>query len=704
MEIFKLFGSILINTDEADKSLSKTEKSTDSFASKLGKGISTAAKWGAGIAVAAGTAALAVGKAAVSAASESETAFNKVSTLLTGSENELNTYYKNMKAASTDAGVGFSEFSDAVYQSISASIDQADAIDFANKAIKLSKAGFTDAATAVDVMTTAINAYGLSAEEAEHISDALITTQNLGKTTVNELASSMGRVIPLASAYGVNLDNLTTSYAELTKGGIATSEATTYMKSMFTELAKDGSKVSKVLKNETGQSFSDLMNSGKSLGDVLNIIYGSVDSDATAFAGLWSSTEAGTGALALAKSGVEGFNKTLSEMQNSLGTTESAYAKVTDSFEEKINKLKTAGKNMMSDIGDQLLPYVEGIMDWILNNMPQIQTVLQTVFSVIGTFVTTAGDVIRSFLATLRESADSTGITFTDVFTAIQTVVNTAFSVIQTIWDTIGKPCFDAVQLVLGAVSDYFADKMPAISAFVKSAFGDIKDIWVNNLQPCLKAIGDFIRDVLAPAFKFVFNNVIAPVVNAAFKMIKDLWTGTLKPVFKGILDFLTGVFTGDWEKAFKGLSDIVKGVFDGLITVVKAPLNAVIGIINKFISGVNKLKIPDWVPNVGGKNPNIPSIPLLAKGGTVTSSGRVIVGDAGPEELELPVGATVRPLTDKNTAFGTERVEELLELILAVLKALNEELYDIIVDALVNGVKLDVNGREIGRLVRKYA
>ena len=60
--------------------------------------------------------------------------------------------------------------------------------------------------------------------------------------------------------------------------------------------------------------------------------------------------------------------------------------------------------------------------------------------------------------------------------------------------------------------------------------------------------------------------------------------------------------------------------------------------------------------------------------------------------------------MTDKNTAFGTERVEELLELILAILKSLNEELYDVIVDALVNGVKLDVNGREIGRLVRKYA
>ena len=590
MEIFKLFGSILINTDEADKSLSKTEKSAGSFASKLGKGITTAAKWGAGIVAAAGTAGVALANMAKKTA-ETTDRIDKMSQKI-GISREA---FQELDYICSQNGMSVEQLQGNVKKMVNAMDDAANGSDTAAK--KFSRLGLS---------VTDVNGNLKSSEDM--FFETISALQSMTDETERNAAAN---------------DIFGGSYTEMIP-----------------------------LLNSGAESMEELRQKAHDMGLVI--------SDEAVDAGV----------------------------------------KFTDTMDTAKRSLAAIG----TKIGAEVMPIFQSLLDWILNHMPQIQTVLQAVFSFIETFVTTAGDIIRSFLAMLRESADSTGITFTDVFNAIQTVVNTVFSVIQSIWDTIGKPCFDAVKMVLGTVSDYFAEKMPAISDFVKTAFSDIQEIWVNNLQPCLKAIGDFIQNVLAPAFKFVFNNVVAPVVDAAFKMIKELWTGSLKPIFTGILDFLTGVFTGNWEKAFKGLSNIVKGVFEGLITVVKAPLNAVIGIINKFISGVNKLKIPDWVPNVGGKNPNIPSIPLLAKGGTVTSSGRVIVGDAGPEELELPVGATVRPLTDKNTAFGTERVEELLELILAVLKALNEELYDTIVEALVNGVKLDVNGREIGRLVRKYA
>lgn len=590
LEIFKLFGSILINTDQADKSISKTEKSADSFASKLGKGISTAAKWGAGIAVAAGTAGVALANMAKKTA-ETTDRIDKMSQKI-GISREA---FQELDYICSQNGMSVDQLQGNVKKMVNAMDDAANGSDTAAK--KFSRLGLS---------VTDVNGNLKSSEDM--FFETISALQSMTDETERNAAAN---------------DIFGGSYTEMIP-----------------------------LLNSGAKSMEELRQKAHDMGLVI--------SDEAVDAGV----------------------------------------KFTDTMDTAKRSLAAIG----TKIGAEVMPIFQSLLDWILNHMPQIQTVLQAVFSFIETFVTTAGDIIRSFLATLRESAESSGITFTDVFTAIQTVVNTAFSVIQTIWDTIGKPCFNAVQLVLGAVSDYFADKMPAISDFVKTAFSDIQEIWVNNLQPCLKAIGDFIKNVLAPAFKFVFNNVVAPVVDAAFKMIKELWTGSLKPIFTGILDFLTGVFTGNWRKIFQGLSSIVKGVFSGLVSVVKAPLNAVIGIINKFISGVNKMKIPDWVPGVGGKNPNIPSIPLLAKGGTVTASGRVIVGEAGPEELELPVGATVRPLTDKNTAFGTERVEELLELILAVLKALNEELYDTIVEALVNGVKLDVNGREIGRLVRKYA
>ena len=107
-----------------------------------------------------------------------------------------------------------------------------------------------------------MNAYVMEADDVQHISDSLITTQNLGVTTVAELASNMGRAIATASGYGVSMENLEAAYISTTKAGISTAESTTYLSSMIQELGKDGSTVSDILKEKTGQSFAELMDSG----------------------------------------------------------------------------------------------------------------------------------------------------------------------------------------------------------------------------------------------------------------------------------------------------------------------------------------------------------------------------------------------------------------------------------------------------------
>ncbi len=164
-------------------------------------------------------------------------------------------------------GVGAADIAEATYQAISAGQSTGDAVAFAGAGVHAgSGGGFTSSASAVDILTTALNAYGLGADEAGHVSDVLLTTQNLGKTSVDELSSSMGKVIPLASAYNVSLENLSSGLAIMTANGIATAEATTYTKSMLNELGDTGSAVSKILQSETGQSFAQLMDSGASLG------------------------------------------------------------------------------------------------------------------------------------------------------------------------------------------------------------------------------------------------------------------------------------------------------------------------------------------------------------------------------------------------------------------------------------------------------
>ena len=285
-------------------------------------------------------------QAAFTEGSAFETAVAKVGTIADTTKVPIGELKEQITDLSGTMGIAAGDLAEATYQAISAGQDTGDAVAFAGQAAKLAAAGFTSSSSAVDILTTALNAYGLEADQAGHVSDVLLTTQNLGKTSVDELSASMGRVIPLAAAYKVNVENLSSGLAIMTANGIATAEATTYTKSMLNELGDTGSTVGKILQKETGQGFAELMDSGQSLGDVLQVLYDSVGGDATQFAALWSSVEAGTGALSLANSGAEKFNDVLAQMENSSGATETAYTTMTDTMAHRMESLKTNAANL----------------------------------------------------------------------------------------------------------------------------------------------------------------------------------------------------------------------------------------------------------------------------------------------------------------------------------------------------------------------
>ena len=285
-------------------------------------------------------------QAAFTEGSAFETEVAKVGTIADTTKVPIGELKEQISDLSGTMGIAAGDLAEATYQAISAGQDTGDAVAFAGQAAKLAAAGFTSSSSAVDILTTALNAYGLGADKAGHVSDVLLTTQNLGKTSVDELSASMGRVIPLAAAYKANVENLSSGLAIMTANGIATAEATTYTKSMLNELGDTGSTVGKILQKETGQGFAELMDSGQSLGDVLQVLYDSVGGDATQFAALWSSVEAGTGALSLANSGAEKFNDVLAQMENSSGATETAYTTMTDTMAHRMESLKTNAANL----------------------------------------------------------------------------------------------------------------------------------------------------------------------------------------------------------------------------------------------------------------------------------------------------------------------------------------------------------------------
>lgn len=392
-----------------------------------------------------------IGEAFVDAAetaAEFETSMAKLSTIADDSVLGLDEMTQQVRELSMSSGRSASDLAEAAYQAISASVDTADAVSFVAQANKLAAGGFTESATAVDVLTTAINAYGMSADDANMIADRLINTQNLGKTTVDELASSMGTVIPTAAAFSVSLDNLASGYVTLTRNGINTANATTMLNGMFSELADSGSEVAGILIEKTGKSFTQLMEEGASLGDVIQILGDYVDGDSTAFVNLWGNIRAGRGAINIFNAGAEEFNNVMQQMEESTGAADKAFQKMANTSEVTNRKLQTATENLKIAVGDVLMPVFD-----------QFKEKATDVLNKITEFVTEHPKVVAAIAA---------GAAALGTFVAVMTSVTIGVKLASAAW-AVFTAVLEVNPIVLAAAA--IAALVVGIAAFVSATY-----------------------------------------------------------------------------------------------------------------------------------------------------------------------------------------------------------------------------------------
>lgn len=348
---------------------------------------------------------IAAGTASLKLASDANKSFAKVSTIADDTVISYEEMEKGVKGASDKTGVAITDFNEALYQSLSAGIETGNAIGFTTDMVKLAKGGFTDTSKAVDVVTSVLNAYGLSADQATSVSDKLIKTQNIGKTTVDELSSTLGRVIPTAKAFGVGIDDVSTSMAVLTKRGIQTAEATTYYNSMLNELGTSGSKADTALRELSGKGFQQLISEGVPVTDILQMLSDKAASNGQSLADMFGSMEAGKAALSIMSDGGAEYNQILGEMKDSAGATQEAFEKMdstpAEKMQKELNKLKNAG----IEAGTQILPIVTDTMKAVGNlaekfsKLPKEQqkTIIKTV-----AFAAALGPVLKIIGGTVK--------------------------------------------------------------------------------------------------------------------------------------------------------------------------------------------------------------------------------------------------------------------------------------------------------------
>ena len=607
---------------------------------------------------------------------------NKVATIADTSQVSMGNLKKGVLDISSATGKSAADISDALYQSLSASVKTADALQFTRDAAKLAGAGFLSTADSVDVLTTVINAYGMKAQDASRISDILIQTQNDGKTTVQQLAASMGQVIPTAAAYGVSLTNLSTAYTIMTKKGINAAESTTGIKAMINELGKSGSNVAGILKQKTGKSFGELMKSGKSLGDIMGILKDSVNGDSEAFANLWSNARAKSAALALQDT--KTFNTELQKMGSSAGNTDAALQKMHEGAAYNLQRLQTAFKNLKITLGESfdkqlgtvfghladalggLQKMVENMPDFVKNGIMRMLVTLalvSPVLVIVGKTISGIGTAMQGL---------STAIS---VFKGIKTAITTAktamtgFSGIFTLLEGGMTGFFGLMSgkllLIIGIIAavgltvyevikhwDSIKKWAASVGKFVVGVWNKIKQVTVtvwHGIGSFLSTIWAGIKTVATTLWNAIKFAVTHPI--QAAKIILTTYFNIIKTVATTIWTAIKTVATTVWN-----------GIKNAMVTPIRTAkavlVNLVNGIKNAFVKAFNKIKgaiqgvidkvkkLITWITNLGKKHVS-PSVNLNQSGGKSGKKGKAKGGftngiTIAGEDKRYPVEAVI--------------------------------------------------------------
>lgn len=520
-------------------------------------------------------------------ASDFQNGMAKMSTLFDTSQVSVQKLSKEFLNLSNETGKSAVELTEAGYQALSASVPVEKLGGFIRTSANMAKVGFTDTATSVDLLSTAVNAYGLEADQADSIANKLVNTQNLGKTSVNELASSMGKVIPTAAGMNVNLDQLCTMYTLMTKQGIATAESTTYMNSMLNELGDSGTDVGKVLKEKTGKSFQELMKDGKTTGDALKILKDYSKETGTAFNELWSSQEAGKAAMALLNDSAGDFNETMGSMANVADLVGQGLEKMNTpsaKMAKALNRIKNSGIELGSVLLTTVAPYVEQFTKKVeeltekFNKMPDSQKkmvlVMLAVVASISPVLTIMGKLIKVFadgpiaVGNLikwfgKLQTAIAGINAPVV--AIVAVIAVLVAAFTHLWNT-----NENFRNNMIAIWDQIRGKISSFVDNVKERFSGL-NISFEDIVSTLKAIWDGFCEILAPVFE------------GAFAALADTIT-TVCDVLIGILDTFIGLFTGNWEQCWTGIQEVFGGIWEGIKAVLTDVLEALKGVIDTFL------------------------------------------------------------------------------------------------------------------------
>ena len=710
--IFSLYGSIFIDNEKANKALDGTTKKGESFASKLGGVFSKVGKGALVLGGTLATAATAIGGLAINSQKNMDQAMNSFIAQTGIAKNEsaewkkaLEDIYKgNYGESFEDIANSMALASQELYEfdpsQIKAVTENALALRDTfgvevNESIRASKALITQFGISADeaynlMAHGAQNGLDFSGELVDNINEYSVQFGKLGLS-----AEDMFNIFQSGSDAGAwNLDKIGDAVKEFSIRAIDGSNTTI---EGFTKLGLNSDEMAKKFAaggDTAKKAFYETIDAIKAMDDPVQQSIVGVDLFGTMWEDLGPEVVTQLGSIRDMYDGTADSMNKIKEVK---------YDDIGSMFEG----LKRNVEMLLLPLGNALMPLIVSIMNLVLNNMPLIEGLINQLTPVITQLFTALIPPIQTFIetalpmiATLTEQILPIFISLlTTLLPPIMEIVQALLPVFVELIQMLLPPILQIVEMILPLLLSLIQPLLPLLQPIL-SLLQPFIDLLMLILQPLTQLL-----NVILPPLMSLLNIIIQtiiPMLSAQFTYVANIigsvfgnalsyitsQVQVVKNIFMSIIDFIKNVFTGNWRGAWENVKNIFSNIISGIANVFKFPINLIIDGMNAFIKGLNKLKIPDWVPGVGGKGLNIPLLKKLRVGmeyvpyddmpALLHKGERVLTADEAKEYQEITSAVTnnettnnwnitinsTEPLSPAETARQTRKAIQELNLV----------------------------------------
>ena len=530
--------------------------------------------------------------------------------------------------------------------------------------LSLASAGQVELADAADISSNILSGFGLEAADIGRVGDVLTTTFTGSNTSLSGLGHTMKYAAPVAKSMGASLEVTAAMAAKLGDAGIQGEMAGTALRNIMMKLATPTGNAAKTLEAlgvKTVDASGNIRQMPEILAD-LNKAMSSYSQEAKAniTSTIFGTETMGSAMILMEQAGsgaLQDFQKSLAKT----GSAEKVAGTQTDNLKGDFAGLSSALEGVKIAVFETLEPslreitksvtgVISKVQEWTQEN-PGLTKGLIYAGTAVAALATAALPLLAAF-KTMQFLVAAVRMPFLLLNLALkssiaQFVLARAKMLLTTaatkVWAAVTKGAAVAAR-VLGGALKLMMGPWGLVIAAVTAAVVYSKELsqgWEWLKGKALELWSTFSEKF--PAISGILQAVFGPIIVAA---------RTIIDVFMELIQFIKNVFTGEWSAAWENVKNIFGSIWEGLKDLVKVPLNGVIRMVNKAISGLNKIQIdiPDWVPGLGGDTwgMNIPQIPELAKGGIATRSTLANIGEGGEPEAVMPLSKLDRMLSSE--------------------------------------------------------